>query len=224
MIICYKDFLCELQHHDDDNILNADTENPTEEDNEISAVEDLESRTEFRWIRYLQSLQEGAWGDHLAVQVLASMLNVSIVIISTLNPNMQPVEPANGRSIGRIYLGLIDQFHYVALTKNTLQRDEVITTKAANDDLQYKERTEDEADFEDKERAEDEADFEDNERAEDEADLVDKEREEDEAAFEHACKIKGAPFETSLVPENPELGRNIYILLLPEKVRNPYPY
>ena len=65
------------------------------------------------------------------------MLNVSIVIISTLNPNMQPVEPANGSSIGSIYL---DQFHYVALTKNTLQRDEVITTKAANDDL---ERTED---------------------------------------------------------------------------------
>ena len=80
------------------------------------------------------------------------MLNVSIVIISTLNPNMRPVEPANGSSIGSIYLGLIDQFHFVALTKNTLQRDEVITTKAANDDLEYKERTEDEADCEDKER------------------------------------------------------------------------
>ena len=111
--------------------------NPTEEDQQISAVENLESRIELRWIRYLQRLQEGAWGDHLAVQALASMLNVSIVIISTLNPNMQPVEPANGSSIGSIYL---DQFHYVALTKNTLQRDEVITTKAANDDL---ERTED---------------------------------------------------------------------------------
>ena len=105
--IIYKDFLCELQHHHDDNILNADTENPTEEDHQISAVEDLESRTELRWIRYLHRLQEGAWGDYLAVQALARMLNVSIVIISTLNPNMHPVEPPNGSSIGSIYLGLI---------------------------------------------------------------------------------------------------------------------
>ena len=28
---------------------------------------------------------------------------------------------------------------------------------------------------------------------------------QDEAAFEHICKIKGAPFETYLIPENPEL-------------------
>ena len=39
--------------------------------------------------------------------------------------------------------------------------------------------------------------------------LDDKERAEDEAAFEHACKIKGAPFGTALIPENPELGGKI---------------
>ena len=47
------------------------------------------------------------------------MLNASINIISTLNPNMQPVEPAYGRSIGSIHLGLIHQFHYVALVKKS---------------------------------------------------------------------------------------------------------
>ena len=98
----------------------------------------------------------------------------------------------------------------------------MITTKAADDDLEYKGRTENEADFEDKERAEDDTDLEDKgrtkneadhehkERTEDEAGHEDKEREEDETAFEHACEIKGAPFETSLIPENPELRRNIY--------------
>ena len=40
--------------------------------------------------------------------------------------------------------------------------------------------------------------------------LEDKERAEDAAAFEHACKIKGAPFETTLLLEYPELGGKIY--------------
>ena len=97
----YRDFLCELEHHEDRNILNADMEIPTEEDLQISAVEDPDTQADLRWIRYLHRLQEGAWGDHLAVQASATMLNVSINIISTLNPNMQPVEPAYGRSIGR---------------------------------------------------------------------------------------------------------------------------
>ena len=46
------------------------------------------------------------------------MLNLSINVISTLNPDMQPVEPVDSDSIGTINLGLIDQFHYIALLKN----------------------------------------------------------------------------------------------------------
>lgn len=43
----YRDFLSNLQHqHDDNDILNADTERPDEEDYEISALEDLATQAE----------------------------------------------------------------------------------------------------------------------------------------------------------------------------------
>ena len=160
-----------------DNILNADTDVPNDEDNQISLIEDPHTQAEIRWIKYLQRLREGAWGDHLAVQVLASMLNVNIKIISTLNPDMPLVKPLNCTSICNIYLGLIDQFHYVALVKKSSMNAENNKHDILN--------TEDE-------------------------DLEEKERAEDEAAFEHEYQIKGALFETTLTPENPELGEKIY--------------
>ena len=52
----YRDFLCELEHHEDRNILNADMEIPTEEDLQISAVEDPDTQADLRWIRYLHRL------------------------------------------------------------------------------------------------------------------------------------------------------------------------
>ena len=164
-------YISELQSNDD--ILNADTDVPNDEDNQISLIEDPHTQAEIRWIKYLQRLREGAWGD----QVLASMLNVNIKIISTLNPNMPLVKPLNCTSNYKIYLGLIDQFHYVALVKKSSMNTENNKHDILN--------TEDK-------------------------DLEEKERAEDEAAFEHEYQIKGALFETTLTPENPELGEKIY--------------
>ena len=79
------------------------------------------------------------------------MLNVNIKIISTLNPDMPLVKPLNCTSICNIHLGLIDQFHYVALVK----KSSMITENNKHDIL----NTEDEY-LEEKERAEDEAAFE----------------------------------------------------------------
>ena len=62
------------------------------------------------WIKYLQRLREGAWGDHL-VMWISGMLNVNIKIIF--------IQTAIGKTISgicNIYLGLIDQFHYKKFT------------------------------------------------------------------------------------------------------------
>ena len=71
------------------------------------------------------------------------MLNVNIKIISTLNPDMSLVKPLNCTSICNIYLGLIDQFHYVALVKKSSMNAEnnkhdILNTE--DDDLEEKER------------------------------------------------------------------------------------
>jgi len=167
----YRDFVSDLQHHQDpDDVINADTETPNEEDYEISLVEDPDTQAELRWMKYLHRLQKGGWGDHLAVQALANMLNVSFHIISTINPDMQPVEPLSGNSVGTIHLGLIGQFHYVALVKKSGESD-------TSSEERYMRNDEDE---------------------------------EDEAAFELACKVKGAPLETALLAEHPEIGEQIY--------------
>ena len=94
---------------------NADTEPPSEQDVFISSIEDPQMRQQLRWLRYLERLNAGAWGNHIAVQGLANMLRVNIHIISTLNPDMEVIRTSHTTPTGVIYLGLIDQFHYQAL-------------------------------------------------------------------------------------------------------------
>ena len=92
--------------------LNADTEAPTRQDEVISSI-DL--RQQLRWLQYLERLNAGAWGDHIAVQGLADMLHVDMHIISTINPDTELVRSSHHTSIGVIHLGLIGEFHYHAL-------------------------------------------------------------------------------------------------------------
>ena len=115
-----------------DDPLNADTEAPTRQDEVISSIEDADLRQQLRWLQYLERLNAGAWGDHIAVQGLADMLHVDIHIISTINPDMELVRTSHHTSIGIIHLGLIGQFHYQALVKleehstaNTLSESQV---------------------------------------------------------------------------------------------------
>ena len=94
-----------------DDPLNADTEAPTRQDEVISSIVDADLRQQLRWLQYLERLNAGAWGDHIAVQGLADMLHVDIHIISTINPDMELVRTSHHTSIGVIHLGLIGQFH-----------------------------------------------------------------------------------------------------------------
>ena len=94
---------------------NAYTEAPSEQDNIISSVDDLRQCRQLRWLHYLERLNAGAWGDHIAVQGLADMLHVNIHIISTTNPDMELIRTSHDTPAGVIHLGLIGQFHYRAL-------------------------------------------------------------------------------------------------------------
>ena len=100
-----------------DDPFNADTEAPTKHDKFISSIEDPDMRQQLRWLQYLERLNAGAWGDHIAVQGLADMLHVDIHIISTINPDMDLIRTSHHTPTEVIHLGLIGQCHYQALVK-----------------------------------------------------------------------------------------------------------
>ena len=59
----------------DDDPSNADTETPSQQDVFINSIENLRLCQQLRWLRYIERLNAGAWGDHIAVQGLTcSML------------------------------------------------------------------------------------------------------------------------------------------------------
>ncbi len=57
------------------------------------------------------------WADHIAIQGLSNMLNVSFSIVSSQYSNVTEVNPSSGDDNGTIHLGLLGQFHYVGLHK-----------------------------------------------------------------------------------------------------------
>jgi hypothetical protein len=59
-------------------VCNADTETPTAEDEYLATVSDPNLQPDLRWLKYLQCLQDGAWGDHVALQRLCNMLNKTV--------------------------------------------------------------------------------------------------------------------------------------------------
>ena len=93
-------------------------ESAEEEDHFISSIADDDTRQQLRWCRYLSRLKSTAWGDHIAVQGLADMLHVDIQIISTSNPDMEPIKSCHP-AIGVLNLGLMGQLHYVSLHRST---------------------------------------------------------------------------------------------------------
>ena len=77
--LCYRNFVS--QPVDSSNMFNADTEGSTVEDIYINSITDVESRTQLRWAKYINRLRIGAWGDHIALQGISDMLNVTICIL-----------------------------------------------------------------------------------------------------------------------------------------------
>ena len=111
----YCDFLCEPVSSE--SAYNADTEQPTAEDEYINSVSDPQLQMELRWQKYVEHLRQEAWGDHITLQAIADMLCVKINVLSSNYP-MFSVTPAAICSVKcEIFVGLILQYHYVGLDK-----------------------------------------------------------------------------------------------------------
>ena len=113
----YRDFLSQPISSDDS--YNADTEQPTAEDEYINSVADPQVQTELRWHKYLRYLRQGAWGDHITLQAIADMLHVKVNVLSSHYP-MFSVSPGNCSVECEISVGLIMQYHYVGLDTNVV--------------------------------------------------------------------------------------------------------
>ena len=110
---------------------NADTEPPTDEDAYIDSIADPELQYMLRWERYLKRLRNGAWGDHIAIQGIADMLNISINVLSSLSATVIPIVPRECCAQNELYVGLILQYHYVSLDKIAMTEDPVSTSNVA---------------------------------------------------------------------------------------------
>ena len=108
---------------------NADTEPPTAQDERIETIADHELQVELRWAKYVQRLKDGAWGDHIAIQGICDMFNVTINVLSSQNLTMTPILPRSYikyDSEGEVYVGLVLQYHYVGLDQMSMDIDSTV--------------------------------------------------------------------------------------------------
>ena len=92
------------------NAYDADTEPPSVEDTLISSITDPELRSELTCEQYITRLRNGAWGDHIALQVIADIFSVTINVLSTRSGSMILVVPRDGSAHCQLYVGLIMQY------------------------------------------------------------------------------------------------------------------
>ena len=109
-------------------VATADTELADDDDNFIELVEDIDTRLQLRWCKYLERMRSTAWGDHVAVQGLADLLQVDIDILATRDPDMEPVKSHHHPAKAVLHLGLIGQSHYVSLDAVTIQQSMLTCT------------------------------------------------------------------------------------------------
>ena len=184
----YCDFVCQPVAHNDNH--NADTEPPTEEDKYIESITDPQLQKQLRWEKYLRSVKNGAWGDHITMQAISDMLSVTINVLSSHYP-MYSVTPSNYCAAKEVFVGLIMQYHYVGLDKILVQPVQI--EQVANNHI-VPEQPETIAD-----NAEQSEPVSDNEL--DDATI--------EAGDEHRRQISGAPQASMMCVENPESFRDI---------------
>ena len=111
--------------------MNADTEPPNDDDIRIEAIENEDERYEQRWMLYLYRLEyEKQWGNNLVLRAIAKKFHVNVNTISSEYENVPVYEPSDGHAMADINLGLILQYHYVALDMlDNISRDNNSVTK-----------------------------------------------------------------------------------------------
>ena len=170
-----------------------DTASENVEDVYIETLDVESDRTELRWQRYLQDLEQGSWADHIAVQGMADMLHVSLRIIATHNPETV-VEPRDGNVDSKtavLYLGLIGQTHYVSL--KAVECIEPIGVSEHQDEIVDAEKYHD--------------------------DTFDAEQKGEVEAFEEMSKLRGLPLDTCLQVDT--LDANSVICVAPGEGQKP---
>ena len=154
---------------------NSDTEQPSQIDMDIDQVSDATEQANRRWEQYLTGLAGSAWGEHIAVQGLANMLQVNIDIICTANPRDEPVThiSCSGPPVGTVTIGLVGQFHFKALETVQTPPAPVISAHLQRDDKDT------------------------------ETDDLESEKEETEV-FKAKIQPRGLPYESGLYNEEPQ--------------------
>ena len=127
---------------------NADTEPPTAQDDQIETIADHELQVDLRFEKNVQRLKDGAWGDHIAIQGICDMFNVTVNVLSSQNPTMTPILPRSYikyDSEGEVYVGLVLQYHYVGLDRMSMDIDSTVVaaegTATCNPQGQYQAST-----------------------------------------------------------------------------------
>ena len=110
----YCDFVCQPVERIDG--YNADTVAPTKEDEYVASIADPQLQKELLWQKYLKQLEDGAWGDNIAMQAISDMLSVTITVLSSHYPAYS-VTPQNHCATNELFVGLVMQFHYVGLDR-----------------------------------------------------------------------------------------------------------
>ena len=191
----YRDFLAARIRSND--LLNADTEQPNEEHNAIAMIDDMRNRKEVQWVTYLADLESGhQWGEHLALKALAEMFMVKINVLATENPDMEPILPVQLNPQYELNVGLIQQYHYVALEgKSTMKILTDSSVKSTTKNVTQDTNTINKGKIKKSNLKEEHA-----------KDREEQMMREDENAFEEASKVRGLPSETSLIRDNPDLA------------------
>ncbi len=73
--------------------------------NIINSTAEAILSVEHKWDVYVDLLKNGAWGDHITVQGICNMLNITINVSSTVGENVTVVSPTSGNSVCNVYIG-----------------------------------------------------------------------------------------------------------------------
>ena len=73
------------------------------------------------WNKYVRRVRSGAWGDNIVIAALCNMFSITINVLSVTNQytNTVIMTPMSGVSRNEINIGLVMQYHFVALVPQT---------------------------------------------------------------------------------------------------------